>query len=194
MSMKEELPNFIRSHEEPLVLMGVGLPGVQKSKHLRPLANLSDFPALYVSSPMVRSSILRAEENAFEGLTRSMASAKVRRQLHRTAAEHLLDGNGVSVVVDDVNNNVERRREDVTMYRNEFGAKAVLAVLFTADTDLTYQLLSMRNSSPLPRERFDKLAKMIENNPPCIDDGFDEVAIIDTTAEIEVELARRGQN
>ena len=176
-----ELESRVRKHPEPLVVMGMGVPGTRKTELLRPLERIPDFPAIRLSPGRVEARLRRLDKYAFRELGRERGDAKVRRNLFITAAECLYDGNGVSVIYDAPNADSAERREDVEMFRHEFGAKAIVGVYFMADDYVAYERVMSKKTSSSTARDFYNIRRLLLNDPPHMDEGFDEIIYVDTT-------------
>lgn len=173
----------LSDYPRPLVVMGIGVPGARKSELLKNLERIPDLSAIHLSPSKVQARLAESNNSAFDGLDLERKEAKIRRHLYSTAASYLSDGLGVSVIYDADNADHERRREDVQMFREEFGARAIIGVSFSVDTDVALERLGPVKSlfTEQRMQRFWDSRRMLLKNPPCIEEGFNEIIPIDTT-------------
>lgn len=176
-----ELESRIRNHPEPLVVMGIGAPGTRKTELLKPLVGISDFPAVILSSNRTRARLNHLDKSILWGLKRDVQDAKIRRSLFNAAAEYLYNGRGVSVIYDGTNDDPFQRREDIEMFRSEFGAKAVIGMYFDASYDVAYERVLSKQPDRSLIMSFFTSRQLLQYKPPQMSEGFDEIIHVDTT-------------
>lgn len=181
-----ELEKKLVDYPQPLVVMGIGLPGAHKSSLLRSLEYVNDLPAIHLNYARVREMTPSREWRAYEP-DNEIREAKIRRQMHRIAGSFLNEGQGVSIIYDADNTDPFQRRDDIDMFRNEFGAKALVGVLFSRNEEAALsQLLSSKGHTQLKISQFHEASRLLRDHPPAINEGFDEVIHVDTSNGVKI--------
>ena len=149
------------------VIIGIGVPGVGKTTHLRQLAEI--FPATYVSLDDLRAELL-----GFAG--DHTQDERVWDEAYRRIKAALASGQ--DVIVDGAGVNPDFRRSDIKIYR-DFGADQVLGYWFQAPLEVALARNKGRQVE-VPEDVIKRWYMLLQDQPPSVDEGFDEVRVVKT--------------
>lgn len=148
-------------------VIGIGIPGSGKSTLLRQLAD--ETGAVYISTDQIRKELTGSEAD-------QSRNPQVIKLMYRRAHEAL--GAGEDVIIDATNAKVSDRRRLVAHCRMK--ADEVVGIWLVTP----YAICSARNQA---RERVVRepalrlMERDLRENPPSVDDGFDELLRVDTS-------------
>lgn len=149
------------------VLIGIGIPGVGKTTHLSEFA--VNYGLIRLSPDDIRERLLGDyRDNTQNPLVWQRLYSQIRAVLR-----------GGSVIVDGSGTNPMFRRQDIELYRS-WGAERVVGVVFVAPLEVAIARNAER-SKPVPEEGIRHFYELLTAYPPSIEDGFDEVIIVDTS-------------
>lgn len=149
------------------VLIGIGIPGAGKTTHLSEYA--LDHGLIRLSPDDIRERLLGDyRDNSQNMLVWQRLYSQIRAVLR-----------GGSVIVDGSGTNPMFRRQDIELYRS-WGAERVIGVVFMAPLQVALDRNSQREK-PVPEEGIRHFYDLLMEYPPVVDDGFDEVHIVDTS-------------
>lgn len=158
----EEIQNRISLQAGPLLIMGVGIPGSGKSTLLSELAT--------------KLSVVRINPDEIrEELSGDAANQTINKQAWALANSRTKQTlvNGKSVVFDSTNTIKKHRAEAASKYRN-FGALAVVAVVFDCPLDLALARNAGRDRV-VPQHVLTRMYSNLLNEPVSLDEGFDDI-------------------
>ncbi len=152
------------THEssEPIVWMGVGIPGSGKTTELKKFAE--EIGAVYLCADDFREVISGDAAN-------QRVTPEAWDLVHRHASLAL--GEGQSVVIDGTFAKQIDRVESVKRYRNS-GAATIVALCFEIDVDTAEQRIAGRDRK-VPRFVLERMLRELEQNPVSRGDGFDVI-------------------
>ena len=146
--------------EKPTVLYAVGAPGCGKTTRLKPYAE--EIGATYLNPDEIRKWVLDDEfDRTDDTLVWHVLNDSV--QLALKAGRH--------VIVDAKNSDPNYRQQDAADYK-KYGAKKVIALLFTRELDVCLSNNAGR-PRPVPEDDLKKVHQLISDNPPTAEEGFD---------------------
>lgn len=129
-STVEYLANRLKVYEPPFGIVGIGLPGTNKSEVLRPLADALNPTAEYLTYKMIEAQMYQADIN-FNRQKQSHQVRKTWAQLYRTARVAIEEER--PVIIDATNTSEKRRWTTINQFRREMGVGAVVGVYFKVD-------------------------------------------------------------
>jgi len=148
------------------VLIGIGIPGAGKTTRLTELA--LDKGIIRLSPDDIRERLLGDyRDNSQNNLVWQRLYSQIRAVLR-----------GGSVIVDGSGTNPMFRRQDIELYRS-WGAQRVIGVVFVAPLKVALQRNAAREK-PVPEEGIQHFYELLTEYPPGLEDGFDEIHVIDT--------------
>lgn len=148
------------------VLIGIGIPGAGKTTHLSEFA--LDTGTIRLSPDDIRERLLGDyRDNTQNTLVWQRLYSQIRAVLR-----------GGSVIVDGSGTNPMYRRQDIELYRS-WGAERVIGVVFVAPLEVALERNAAR-PKPVPEEGIRHFYELLMEYPPSLEDGFDEVYIVDT--------------
>lgn len=148
------------------VLIGIGIPGAGKTTHLSEFA--LNHGLIRLSPDDIRERLLGDyRDNTQNMLVWQRLYSQIRAVLR-----------GGSVVVDGSGTNPLYRRQDIELYRS-WGAERVIGVVFAAPIEVALARNAKREK-PVPEEGIRHFYELLMEFPPSVEDGFDEVYVVDT--------------
>lgn len=156
--------------EAPIAIMGVGIPGSGKSTILSRLSEETGVTRICPDD--IRAEMTGSEMN--QTVNREAWTEASRR------AEELL-GLGKSVIIDATHAEAWRRPEQIAMYRG-YGAKSVVALYFQIVLEIAKERNVARGREGgrrVPDHAIERMYRAIKKAPPSIDEGFDQVIVLD---------------
>lgn len=163
------------------MIMGIGVPGSGKTTALRPFAEQNSY--VYISPDDIRTELTGDSKNQSK-------NKEVWMEAHRRVAEALLDN---KTVVFDATFARDSERKSFISFARENGAEKVQGVF----ARVPYDIASERNSHRervVPDHAMERIQKMLDENPPKIEDGFDSIFDINEMQElIRAEIKSEDQ-
>lgn len=148
------------------VLIGIGIPGAGKTTHLSEYA--LNTGTIRLSPDDIRERLLGDyRDNSQNMLVWQRLYSQIRAVLR-----------GGSVIVDGSGTNPMYRRQDIELYRS-WGAERIVGVVFVAPLEVALARNAQREK-PVPEEGIRRFYDLMATYPPSLDEGFDELIIIDT--------------
>lgn len=148
------------------VLIGIGLPGAGKTTHLSEYA--LNTGTIRLSPDDIRERLLGDyRDNSQNMLVWQRLYSQIRAVLR-----------GGSVIIDGSGTNPMYRRQDIELYRS-WGAERVVGVVFVAPLKVAIARNAEREK-PVPEDGIRHFYDLLVAYPPSLEDGFDEVYVIDT--------------
>lgn len=148
------------------VLIGIGIPGAGKTTHLNQYA--LDRGLIRLSPDDIRERLLGDyRDNSQNTLVWQRLYAQIRAVLY-----------GGSVIVDGSGTNPMYRRQDIELYRS-WGAEKVIGVVFEVPLEIALARNAEREK-PVPEEGVRHFYELLTQYPPALEDGFDELYVINT--------------
>lgn len=148
------------------VLIGIGIPGAGKTTHLSEFA--LDHGLIRLSPDDIRERLLGDyRDNTQNMLVWQRLYSQIRAVLR-----------GGSVIVDGSGTNPMYRRQDIELYRS-WGAVRVIGVVFIAPLEVALARNAEREK-PVPEEGIRHFYELLSEYPPSLEDGFDELFVVDT--------------
>lgn len=148
------------------VLIGIGIPGAGKTTHLTEFA--LDTGTIRLSPDDIRERLLGDHrDNTQNMLVWQRLYAQTRAVLR-----------GGSVIIDGSGTNPMFRRQDIELYRS-WGAERIIGVVFVAPLQVALERNAQR-PKPIPEEGVRHRFELLTAYPPSLEEGFDELYVIDT--------------
>lgn len=148
------------------VLIGIGIPGAGKTTHLAEFA--VERGIIRLSPDDVRERLLGDyRDNSQNPLVWQRLYSQIRAVLR-----------GGSVIVDGSGTNPMYRRQDIELYRS-WGAERVVGVVFVVPIEVALARNAQRDR-PVPESGIRHFYNLLVTYPPSLEDGFDELYVIDT--------------
>lgn len=148
------------------VLIGIGIPGAGKTTHLNQYA--LDRGLIRLSPDDIRERLLGDyRDNSQNTLVWQRLYSQIRAVLR-----------GGSVIVDGSGTNPMYRRQDIELYRS-WGAEKIIGVVFALPLEVALERNAQR-SKPVPEDGVRHFYELLVEYPPALDDGFDELHVVDT--------------
>ena len=148
------------------VLIGIGIPGAGKTTHLSEYA--LNTGTIRLSPDDIRERLLGDyRDNSQNMLVWQRLYSQIRAVLR-----------GGSVIVDGSGTNPMYRRQDIELYRS-WGAERIVGVVFVAPLEVALARNAQREK-PVPEEGIRRFYDLMATYPPSLDEGFDELIVIDT--------------
>ncbi len=149
------------------VLIGIGIPGAGKTTHLSEFA--LDRGVIRLSPDDIRERLLGDyRDNSQNMLVWQRLYSQIRAVLR-----------GGSVIIDGSGTNPLYRRQDIELYRS-WGAERVVGVVFNVPLGVALARNAQREK-PVPEEGIQHFYELLTEYPPSLEDGFDELYLVDTT-------------
>ncbi len=154
---------------KPQVTIGIGQPAAGKTTYLKKLA--AEQKAFYISPDDLREEIL--------GDYRDYSQNDEIWELIYSKINDALEA-GQDVVVDGAGINPMYRKMDIARYRPK--AKRVVAYKFETPLEVSLERNAQRER-PVPEADLRRAYNIMEENPVQLDEGFDEIKVIQHTGE-----------
>jgi predicted kinase len=149
------------------VVIGIGIPGAGKTTRLSEFA--LERGLIRLSPDDIRERLLGDyRDNSQNSLVWQRLYSQIRAVLR-----------GGSVIVDGSGTNPMYRRQDIELYRS-WGAERVIGVVFVAPLEVALARNAQR-AKPVPIEGIHHFYELLTSYPPSLEDGFDEVIVVDTS-------------
>lgn len=149
------------------VLIGIGIPGAGKTTHLSEFA--LDRGVIRLSPDDIRERLLGDyRDNSQNMLVWQRLYSQIRAVLR-----------GGSVIIDGSGTNPLYRRQDIELYRS-WGAERVVGVVFNVPLEVA-MVRNAGREKPVPQDGIRHFYDLLTEYPPGLEDGFDELYVVDTT-------------
>ena len=144
------------------MIMGIGIPGAGKTTTLKPFAE--EYSYVYICPDDIRTEM---NGNSLD----QSNMREVWEEARRRVAENLERG---ETVVFDATFARDNERKNFIQFARDHGAGKVQGV-FAA---VSYEIANERNNARervVPEHAMERMHRMLKNNPPILEDGFDSV-------------------
>lgn len=162
-----------------VAIIAIGMPGAGKTSLLKPFAEREGFA--YVNKDDIRMEL--TGDPADQSL-----NAKVWKEC-RARAQAALDA-GQSIVLDATYTEAAKRRE-VTAFVRAHGATQIIGVFVDVAPDVAKARNRARERS-VPERVIDWMHRMLREQPPSLEDGFDALLTTGRMDQLERLVTRGG--